>query len=181
MVEGTSGAAVGRRFRERWSAAALRHAEFSLSGEARCAGRRRPSRRGNGESRSWRGLEAKTRKRGGFTDQTANRACSELGASRGSDRRCPGLSQVGVNPSGRYRASRRGSSGLVPKRPLGWEGSAGVSRKGGAARRAAGSLAAASARSGGSWSCPWFHTTAEADGQHVAWEAPVNSRLGPLV
>jgi hypothetical protein len=72
-----------------------------------------PHDEGGGESRRWRGLGAVLRKRGSFTDQTANRARSGRGTLRGSDMKCPSSSQVGVNPSGRYRASWRGSHGLV--------------------------------------------------------------------
>lgn len=87
---------------------------------------------------------------------------------RGSDKGCSDLFQVGVNPSGRCRASGRGSSGpSVSSTPelgrFGW-----CPPQGGASSVASQVRLRCIAESEGSWSCPWFHTTAEADGHHVA-------------
>ena len=82
----------------------------SLSGDGRHAGRPRPSS-SVGESRRKRALGALLRKGKPSTERKAVWACSEYQPLRGSDKRCPGLIQVGVNPSRCCRASRRGSPG----------------------------------------------------------------------
>lgn len=182
-MEGTSGAVDGTCFREHASKAALEARRGSAFGcdhgvpgdhvlqfEA-------VTRVGAGRDR------ARTARESGASYRTVgDQACFRVLVTAGKRQRVSGPYRVGVNPLLRDRTRGWGWSGIRPAttpepRRSSWSSPQG----GGCLPRDGFAHRGKTVESEGSWSCPWFHTTAETDGPHVAWEAPANSRLGPQV